>query len=111
VYKKNFEEYVYNDEGLDAAIKRAGAGYQIQRYKGLGEMDATQLWNTTMDPEKRILVQVTMDEVAEAERLVATLMGDNVEARKQYISKHANFNKDDKFEKIGDVEQDAAEEN
>lgn len=101
VYKKNFEEYVYDDTALDAAIKRCGAGYAIQRYKGLGEMSADQLWDTTMDPEKRVLVQVNLEDGAEAEKMIVTLMGDNVEARKNYISENANFNKKDKFEKIG----------
>lgn len=102
VYKKNFLEYVFDDADLDEAIKRCGAGYQIQRYKGLGEMTAEQLWETTMDPAERVLVRVTLEDVAEAERLITTLMGDNVEARKEYISLNANFNKIEKFDEIGD---------
>ena len=101
VYKKNFEEYVYDDFKLKDAIKRCGAGYQIQRYKGLGEMSAEQLWETTMSPEKRVLVKVTLDDAAEAERLITTMMGDNIEARKAYISENANFNKvDTTFDKV-----------
>lgn len=103
VYKKNFSEYVYDDSNLQATIKKCGAGYQIQRYKGLGEMSAEQLWNTTMDPSKRVLVQVTLDDVAEAERMITTFMGDNIEARKEYISENANFNKQSNFEHIGEV--------
>ncbi len=97
VYKKNYEEYVYSDYELPEAIKRAGKGYQIQRYKGLGEMNPEQLWETTMDPKKRTLVEVTIDDAAEAEKMVTTWMGDNIEARKAYIALHANFNREDKF--------------
>lgn len=93
VYKKGFTEYVYDDSTLQDAIKRCGAGYQIQRYKGLGEMSAEQLWETTMDPEKRYIIQVSLEDLAEAELMVTTLMGDNIDARKQYIIENANFNK------------------
>ena len=105
VYKKNYEEYVYDDCKLQAAIKRCGAGYQIQRYKGLGEMSAEQLWETTMAPEKRVMVKVTLEDAAEAERMIATMMGDNIEARKAYISENANFNKiNTTFDKVEKVE-------
>lgn len=97
VSKKNYTEYVYSDYELPSAIERAGKGYQIQRYKGLGEMNPEQLWETTMDPEKRTLVQVTIDDAAEAEKMVTTWMGDNIDARKAYIAEHANFNRQDKF--------------
>ncbi len=103
VYKKNFSEYVYDDDKLEKVIKKCGVGYQIQRYKGLGEMTAEQLWNTTMAPDKRVLVQVTLDDIAEAERMITTFMGDNIEARKEYISLNANFNKESNFEHIGEV--------
>ncbi len=93
VYKKGFTEYVYDDNELQSAIKRCGSGYQIQRYKGLGEMSAEQLWETTMDPEKRYIIKVTLDDLAEAELMVTTLMGDNIDARKKYIINNANFNK------------------
>ena len=97
VSKKNYTEYVYSDYELPSAIERAGKGYQIQRYKGLGEMNPEQLWETTMDPDKRTLVQVTIDDAAEAEKMVTTWMGDNIDARKAYIAEHANFNRQDKF--------------
>ena len=101
VYKKDYEDYVYSDAELPEAIKKAGKNYQIQRYKGLGEMNPEQLWETTMEPNKRTLVQVGIDDAAEAERLITTLMGDNIEARKQYISEFANFNKSDElFESV-----------
>ena len=65
-------------------------------------MTAEQLWNTTMDPERRVLVQVTLEDIAEAERMITTFMGDNIEARKEYISENANFNKESEFEHIGE---------
>lgn len=93
VYKKNFIEYVYEESKLEDIIKKCGDGYQIQRYKGLGEMSAEQLWETTMNPDKRYIIQVSLDDLAEAELMITTLMGDNIDARKQYIIENANFNK------------------
>ena len=97
VYKKDMIEYVYSDNELQEAIKKVGKGYQIQRYKGLGEMNPEQLWETTMDPKHRNLIRVTIDDAAEAEKMVTTLMGDNIDARKAYISEFANFNREDDF--------------
>lgn len=97
VYKKDYTEYVYSDEELPQAIARVGRGYSLQRYKGLGEMNPEQLWETTMDPEKRNLIQVSIDDAAEAERIVTTLMGDDIEARKKYINTYANFDREDDF--------------
>ncbi|MBQ8844882.1 MAG: DNA gyrase subunit B [Clostridia bacterium] len=97
VYKKDVTEYVYSDAELSEAIARVGKGYMIQRYKGLGEMNPEQLWETTMDPEKRTLVQVTIEDAAQAERMISILMGDNLEARKKYIGIHANFDREDTF--------------
>ncbi len=99
IYKKDYEEYVYSDQELPAAVERAGRNYGLQRYKGLGEMNAEQLWDTTLDPEKRNLIQVTIDDAAEAEKMVTTLMGDDIEARKNYINLHANFDREDDFMK------------
>ncbi len=99
VYKKDYTEYVYSDAELPQAIARAGRNYSLQRYKGLGEMNPDQLWETTMDPDKRNLIKVSIDDAAEAERLVTTLMGDDIEARKQYINQYANFDKEDEFYK------------
>lgn len=95
VYKKDTEKYVYTDAELEQAIKEVGKGYQIQRFKGLGEMNPEQLWETTMNPKTRTLVQVGIDDAANAERLITVLMGDDIEARKEYIGKHANFDKDE----------------
>lgn len=97
VYKKDYTEYVYSDKELPEAIERCGKGYSIQRYKGLGEMNPEQLWETTMDPEKRTLMQVTIDDAAQAEKMVTVWMGDNIDARKEYIAEHANFNRLDTF--------------
>lgn len=100
VYKNNVEEYAYDDNELKEKIEKVGRGYMIQRYKGLGEMDPSQLWETTMDPATRSLMRVTIEDAAEADRLITVLMGDEVSERKRYIFEHANFNKEDKFAKI-----------
>ena len=101
VEKKGFLKYAYNDEQLVEVIEEAGRGYRIQRYKGLGEMNPEQLWETTMSPDTRMLMKVSIEDAAAVERVISTLMGDNVESRKNYIYKYANFNKSDEFEKIG----------
>jgi DNA gyrase subunit B len=100
VYKNGVEEYAYDDNELQAKIDKVGRGYQIQRYKGLGEMDPSQLWDTTMNPQTRSLTQVTIDDAAEADRLITVLMGDEVGERKKYIFENANFNKEDNFAKF-----------
>ena len=97
VYKKDVTVYAYDDNELQKAIDKVGRGYQLQRYKGLGEMNPDQLWDTTMDPKKRVMTQVTIEDAAEAEKLITTLMGDDIEGRKAYISEHADFNKEDSF--------------
>ncbi|MBR2384614.1 MAG: type IIA DNA topoisomerase subunit B [Clostridia bacterium] len=97
VYKKDVTVYAYDDNELQKAIEQVGRGYQIQRYKGLGEMNPEQLWDTTMDPKKRMLMQVTIEDATEAEKLITTLMGDDLEGRKSYIAEHADFNKEDSF--------------
>lgn len=94
--KKDMVEYVYSDAEIDEAVKRFGSNYKLSRYKGLGEMNADELAITTLDPKERTLMQVSIEDAAEAEKLITTLMGDNIEARKKYISENANFNKQDK---------------
>ncbi|MBO7149378.1 MAG: DNA gyrase subunit B [Clostridia bacterium] len=100
VHKGKVEEYAYDDKELQEKIAKVGRGYQIQRYKGLGEMNPSQLWDTTLNPETRSLMQVTIEDAAEADKMITVLMGDEVAERKKYIFEHANFNKEDKFAKI-----------
>lgn len=89
--------YCYDEIELNAASKAMGKGYTVQRYKGLGEMNAEQLWETTLNPQGRSLIRVQIDDAAEADRIVTILMGDKVDPRKDYISRYANFNKKDNF--------------
>ncbi len=106
VYKGDKVEYAYDDKELNEKIEKIGKGYQLQRYKGLGEMSAEQLWETTMNPATRNLTQVTVEDAAKAERMITTLMGDKVEGRKEFLAKYANFNKRDTFmDKIDKTEK------
>lgn len=89
--KKQVVEYAWTDDELAATIKKIGKGYMLQRYKGLGEMNAEQLWETTMDPTSRTLIRVRIDDAAQAERRVTTLMGDKVEPRRKWIENHVQF--------------------
>ncbi|MEI5988568.1 DNA topoisomerase 4 subunit B [Enterococcus termitis] len=91
VGKKAITEYAWTDEELSNVTEQVGKGYILQRYKGLGEMNADQLWETTMDPETRTLIRVRIDDAAQAERRVTTLMGDKVEPRRKWIERHVQF--------------------
>ncbi|MBK1812966.1 type IIA DNA topoisomerase subunit B [Clostridium sp. YIM B02505] len=84
-------QYAYSDQELEQAKKKIGKGALIQRYKGLGEMNPEQLWDTTLNPETRTLYQVNIDDAAKAEKMVSLLMGDVVEPRKKYLYKYAEF--------------------
>ncbi len=83
--------YAWTDEQLQNYLKEYGKSYELQRYKGLGEMNPDQLWETTMDPETRTLLQVQIEDAAKAERRVSTLMGDKVDPRKRWIIENVDF--------------------
>ena len=89
--KKQVVEYAWTEKELEEKTKLVGKGYLLQRYKGLGEMNADQLWDTTMNPDTRTLIRVVIDDKAQAERRVSTLMGNKVEPRRKWIERHVEF--------------------
>lgn len=93
--KKEVVEYAWDERELAKVINQVGRGYTLQRYKGLGEMNAVQLWETTMDPETRTLIRVKLEDAARAEKRVTTLMGDKVEPRRKWIESHVAFGLDE----------------
>ena len=91
VSKGKRHEYAFSDEQRDAFIEEMGANCDIQRYKGLGEMDPEQLWETTMDPATRTMLRVTLEDAMEADETFSILMGDKVEPRREFIEKNAKY--------------------
>lgn len=100
VTKGKTTEYVYSDQELDALRRKLGK-VEIQRYKGLGEMNATQLWETTMDPAQRTLIKVGISDGVKAERRVTVLMGDKAELRRKWIEDNVSFTLEDTFDLEG----------
>ena len=97
--KKLVQEYAWDDKGLEAAKKKVGSGYKINRYKGLGEMDAIQLKETTMDPKTRFLIQVDINDPFLVENRVNVLMGKDASLRREWVEENVDFNKVDTFMK------------
>jgi DNA gyrase subunit B len=99
IKKGKTERYCWTDEERNAIVTELGQGKEssvnIQRYKGLGEMNAEQLWSTTMNPETRTLRQVTIESAAEADHIFSMLMGDEVPPRREFIETHAKYAKID----------------
>ncbi|MCF0245782.1 MAG: DNA topoisomerase IV subunit B, partial [Ileibacterium sp.] len=83
--------YAYKEQEMDKLRKEFQDGYKVQRYKGLGEMDAEQLWETTMDPSRRILKRVTIEDAMEADSVFSMLMGEDVEPRREFIQANAKY--------------------
>lgn len=83
--------YAYKEQEMDVLRKEFKEGYKVQRYKGLGEMDAEQLWETTMDPKRRILKRVTVEDAVEADSVFSMLMGEDVDPRREFIQQNAVY--------------------
>ncbi len=91
ISKGQKHQYAYSDEERDKIMAEVGTGFSIQRYKGLGEMDPSQLWETTMNPETRLMLRVTVEDAEKADETFSILMGDKVEPRREFIEKNAKY--------------------
>jgi DNA gyrase subunit B len=91
VKKGQKKDYAWSDDQRDLLMQEFGSGSSVQRYKGLGEMNAEQLWDTTMNPQERTLRKVTIDNGGEADRVFSMLMGDEVPPRREFIEKNAIY--------------------
>ena len=83
--------YAYNDADRDRIIAEIGGAGRVDRYKGLGEMDKDQLWETTMDPERRTIVRMTIEDAMQCDEIFSALMGDKVDPRREFIEQNAKF--------------------
>lgn len=100
IYNDRKERYAWRDNDLEEAKQEIGRGYEISRFKGLGEMDAEQLWNTTMNPRHRLLVRIRIDDPLLVESRVAILMGKDASLRRKWVSENVDFTEKDNFEEI-----------